>query len=123
MQAPRQQLKSLETLKKRSDFLKMNTHAEKWVAQGMILQALPNDLGTTRVGFTVTKRVDKSAVRRNRIKRRLRAAAADILPLYARASCDYVLIGRPQSATRPYISLKSDLKWCLDKMGFKKAAD
>lgn len=118
MRARRQQIKSLERLKKRSDFLKMNAQAAKWVAHGLVLQALPNDLGKTRVGFTVSARTDKSAVGRNRIKRRLRAAAAEILPVHARKSCDYVLIGRPQSALRPYDALVGDLKWCLGKLGF-----
>lgn len=112
----------LETLKNRADFLKMNIHGRKWVAQGVIVQAMPNDLGRIRVGYTVSKRTDKSAVKRNRIKRRLRAAAAEIINAHAKDSCDYVLIGRPSSATRTFIALTQDIKWCLDKMGFGKDA-
>lgn len=115
--------KNLSVLKNRADFLKMNARADKWVAKGLILQALPNDLGSTRIGYTVTKRVDKSAVKRNRIKRRLRAVAADILPAQARKSCDYVLIGRPLTATRDYQDLANDLRWCLGKLGFAKESN
>jgi ribonuclease P protein component len=118
MRASRQQLKILGRLKNRADFLKMNTKGEKWVSHGLIIQAMPNDVNMMRVGFTVSKRTEKSAVKRNRIKRRLRAVAADVLPLYARPSCDYVLIGRPLTATRPYETLCNDLKWCLHKMGY-----
>ena len=57
---------------------------------------------------------------RNRIKRRLRAAAADIIPAVAVPGYDYVLIGRPMSATRPYDALCADLKWCLGKLGCAK---
>lgn len=110
--------KSFETLKNRADFVRMNASCKKWVSHGLVLQAAPNSLGKRRVGYTVTKRTDKSAVKRNRIKRRLRAVAADILPLYAKDSCDYVLIGKSQSAVRPFESLKNDLKWCLEKTGF-----
>lgn len=123
MHASKAQLKTLEHLKNRSDFLKMNRSCTKWVSHGLVLQVLPNELGVMRVGFTVTKRTDKSAVNRNRIKRRLRAAAADILPVHARTSCDYVLIGRNGTATRPYETLCKDLKWCLQKMDYIREDD
>ena len=113
----------LETIKKRADFVRMNTSCTEWVSHGLILQAAPNELGKCRVGYTVSKRTHKSAVKRNRIKRRLRAVAADILPLHAKESCDYVLIGRVLSATRPYETLQNDLKWCLEKTGFSKDSD
>ncbi len=119
MHATKEQLKSFKTLKKRADFLKMRA-GRKWVSHGLILQICNNDLGITRIGYTVTKKTDKSAVGRNRIKRRLRAVAADILPLYARTGVDYVLIGREQTATRPYHLLQKDLKWCLKKTGYLK---
>lgn len=81
---------------------------------------MPNSLGVVRVGYTVTKKTDVSAVKRNRIKRRMRAAAAATLPLYAVPSMDYVLIGRPGTATRPYDTLCNDIQWCLEKMGYAK---
>ncbi len=117
MRASKSQQKSLTVLKNRADFVTMNTQARKWVSRGLVLQARENALEQTRVGYTVTKKTDKSAVKRNRIKRRLRAVAADILPLYAKKSCDYVLIGRQLTAMRPYETLCEDLKWCLKKMG------
>ena len=87
------------------------------VARGVVVQALANDLGLVRVGYTVTKKTDKSAVKRNRIKRRLRAAAADVLPFEAEAGYDYVLIGRHQTALRPFADLVGDVRWCLEKLG------
>ncbi len=108
------------TLKNRADFVRINRTCKKWTAHGVVVQAAPNELGLVRVGYTVTKKTEASAVRRNRIKRRLRAAAAKILPLYAQGSMDYVLIGRPGSAARPYGALCSDIQWCLEKMGYGK---
>lgn len=119
MRATKEQQKTLTPLKKRADFLKMR-EGSKWVSHGLILQIRENGTGATRVGYTVSKKVHKSAVRRNRIKRRLRAAAADILPVFARPGTDYVLIGREQTAVRPYEALCNDLKWCLKKTGFLK---
>ncbi len=98
----------------------MNQQGKKCVSHGVILQVMPNDLGVSRVGYTVTKKTEISAVRRNRIKRRLRAAAALVLPVHAKESCDYVLIGRSMSATRSYQTLCGDLKWCLEKLGYAK---
>lgn len=110
----------MQTLKKRTDFLKLNRQAKKWTAQGLVLQAMKNDLGEVRIGFTVTKKTELSAVKRNRIKRRLRAAAAQIITAHAKESSDYVLIGIRQTATRPFEALCNDLKLCLEKTGHAK---
>jgi ribonuclease P protein component len=120
LRATREQLKDIQTLKNRVDFLQLNKTGKKFVSHGIILQAMPNDLGCIRIGYTVTKKTEMSAVKRNRIKRRMRAAAADVMPLHARPSCDYVLIGRQLTATRPYETLCADLKWCLEKMGYAR---
>lgn len=114
---------SLETLRKRSEFLAIQGKGRKWVSHGLILQTRPNESDIKRIGFTVSKKVDKSAVKRNRIKRRLRAAAADILRTHAAAGHDYVLVGRPQTATRPYATLCEDLKWCLRKLDLYEKTD
>ena len=116
MRASKQQQKSLIRIKNRAEFLHIQKKGQKWVSHGLIIQAIPNELGETRVGFTVTKKVDKSAVVRNRIKRRLRAAAADVLPIYAKGSHNYILVGRKLTSTRPYDTLCDDLKWCLGKL-------
>jgi ribonuclease P protein component len=109
-------MKSITHLLKRADFLRVHKQGKKWVAKGVIMQALPNEIGKTRFGLTVSKKLDKSAVGRNRMRRRLRAAANDILSVHARPGVDFVLIGRPESATRPYAALCEDVRWCLEKM-------
>jgi ribonuclease P protein component len=122
MKATKEDLKKLERLLKRSDFLLLNSKGQKWVSKGMIVLACPNDLDKRRVGFTVTKKLEKTAVGRNRIKRRLRATAADILPNFSKPGMDYVLIGRHETATRLYNELQKDLRWCLEKMGHAEAS-
>ena len=109
----------LSIIKKRSDFLKIQSKGQKWVSHGLIVQSAPNEDGEKRIGFTVSKKVDKSAGKRNRIKRRLRAVAADILTKEGKAAQDYILVGRPQTLTRPYETLCKDLRWCLEKMGLE----
>ncbi|MEM7679938.1 MAG: ribonuclease P protein component [Pseudomonadota bacterium] len=110
----------MNTLKDRQDFITMNKKAARWTSHGLVLQALPNDLDKQRVGFTVTKKTEKSAVKRNRMKRRLREIAREILPEHAPNGYDFVLIGRRLSATRPFDTLKNDLIWCLEKLELKK---
>ncbi len=119
MQATKDQQASLTQIKKRSDFLKIQSKGRKWVSHGLIVQTAPNEDDIKRIGYTVSKRVDKSAVKRNRIKRRLRAVAADVLPTGAMNGQDYILVGRPASATRSYETLCEDLRWCLRKMGLE----
>lgn len=117
MHTSKAQKASLTTIKKRTDFLKIQSKGSKWVSHGLILQShTGNTDNTRRIGFTVSKKTDKSAVKRNRIKRRLRAIAADILPLHAKEGQDYILVGRPATLTRPYEALCKDLIWCLKKM-------
>ena len=120
MQASTHDIKMLDRLKKRSDFLRVNAAGTKWVSKGVIIQIAKNEDGGRRYGLTVTKRTAKEAVIRNRIKRRLRAAVADVLPTTLKEGYDIVLIGRAETARRDYEDLKQDIRWCLGKMGVAK---
>ena len=107
--------RQIERLRKRSEFLAA-ARGRKRAERGLVLQALRRDDNNPfRVGFTVTRKVG-SAVERNRAKRRLRAAAAEILPLTAKAGYDYVLIGRQDTLTRLWPDLLSDLSIALSKV-------
>ena len=118
MHTRKKDLAGLITLTDRRDFLDIQSNGKKWVAGGLILQVKENSLGQKRIGFTVSKRVDKSAVKRNRIKRRLRAVAADVISAQAKGSCDYILVGKRSTPDRSYATLINDLKWCLKKTGY-----
>jgi ribonuclease P protein component len=123
MHASKADLQTLTILRKREEFVALNKVDTKWVSQGLVIQILPNDLGLKRVGYTVTKKTDKRAVVRNRIKRRMRAAAAEILPKFAKNGMDYVLIGRQATETREYAQLCRDIKWCLGKLNCLETGD
>ncbi len=84
---------------------------------GFVLLVRPRDDGdpTMRVGFTVTKKVGNAVVR-NRMKRRFRALAREILPDQGIAGADHVLIGRAGGIERDYESLAAELKRALKKV-------
>jgi len=68
-----------------------------------------------RVGFTVTKKIG-GAVVRNRMKRRFRALAAELLPCQGIAGADHVLIGRAGGIERPFDQLRAELVKALGKL-------
>ena len=65
-----------------------------------------------RLGLTVSKKVGNAVVR-NRMKRRFRELARDILPKSGIAGADHVLIGRQNGIERPFDQLADDLRKAL----------
>lgn len=72
-----------------------------------------------RFGITASRKVG-GAVDRNRAKRRLRAAAAEVLPVAGRPGCDYVLIARAATLSRPYGDLVQDLESAVAALGQRR---
>lgn len=107
-------------LKRRSEFLRAARSGAKWVAPGLILQARPRQQGETadedmRVGFTASRKVG-NAVARNRARRRLRAAARQVLRGSAKPGHDYVIIARQATLSRPFVDLVGDLELAVRKL-------
>lgn len=110
----------LDTLKRRRDFVRIARDGKKAVTHSLILQATESPLteqgvSSSRVGFTVTKKVGNAVVR-NRAKRRLRAAVRDVIGQYGREKMDYVVIGRNFCVQCPYDTLLRDLTHALGKV-------
>jgi ribonuclease P protein component len=103
-------------LKIRADFLRAARGIRR-VSGGVTLETCPTPEtslcpGTLRVGFTASRKVG-NAVTRNRAKRRLRAAASQLLPLLGRAGHDYVLVARGSTVSQPFAALLSDITGAL----------
>jgi len=121
----------LERLKTRPEFLKVARKGRKWAMPGLVLQALRRAAGENagdegeqdaiRVGFTASRKVGL-AVARNRARRRLRAAVAEVLPGQGRPGTDYVVIARTGTLVRDYPALLADLRTALEKVENAEAA-
>jgi ribonuclease P protein component len=106
----------LERLKKRADFLRAARGVRR-VEGAVTLETCKTPDGAApadalRVGFTASRKVG-NAVARNRAKRRLRAAASQLLPLLGREGHDYVLVARGTTVARPFPALLSDITTAL----------
>ena len=117
--APEAGRSTIDTLKKRREFLAAS-RSFRCSAPSLNLQARPRGAheptAGVRVGFTCSKKVG-NAVARNRAKRRLRAAAAQVLPRVGLPGWDYVLIGKADvTAVRPFPLLLDDLAKALDTL-------
>src|SRR3954449_5488125 len=104
-----QEAQRLVTLKKRADFLAANA-GKRASTPGFILLVRDRQDSdpAMRVGFTVTKKIGGSVVR-NRMKRRFRALAREIVPAKGIPGADHVMIGRAKAIERDFGLLRSEL--------------
>jgi ribonuclease P protein component len=81
----------------------------------VVLIALPNPDGKTRIGVAAGRSVGK-AVERNRAKRRLRAAVAAFLP-GMRIGWDVILIARSAIRSADYMQIQDGIRLVLKQAG------
>ena len=111
----------LGRLTRRPEFLRVARGRRKAVAPGLVLQAAPSPPETQgpapRIGYTASKKVG-NAVARNRARRRLRAAANDVIGTDASPgeAMDYVVIARAATVERGYADLLDDLRSTLKRV-------
>ena len=84
---------------------------------GFVLLVRPRGDGDAalRVGFTVTRKIGNAVVR-NRMKRRLRSLARELLPTLGLPGADHILIGRQGGIERPFATLRDELVKALGKI-------
>ena len=98
----------LRRLRKRSEFLAVR-RGEKRRGRLFLLEVLDRgDEAPPRVGFTVTKKTG-NAVKRNRIRRRLKEAVRVHAAGDMAAGNDYVIVGREEVLSAPFGQLKAEL--------------
>lgn len=109
-------------LTRRPEFLSVAASRRKCATQGLILQARAHEVPARPAGFelryglTASRKVG-NAVARNRARRRLRAAVAELFGVHAAPGHDYVLVARTATVARPWSDLKSDIEHALRRLG------
>ena len=107
----------IATIAKRADFLAAN-RGRRQPMPGFVLLVRDRQDGTPamRIGITVTKKIGNAVVR-NRMKRRFRALARELLPTRGVAGADHVLIGRAGGVERDFAQLRGEFEKALRKLG------
>ena len=112
-------------LKARHQFLKIANEGHKAVTKSFVIFCCFDFISTQRdvfqkndilIGYTATKKVG-NAVKRNRMKRRLRAMMyesfiGDFNPVFQKAG--FVVIARHNAFKTPYAEMKAELSKCAN---------
>ncbi len=112
---------ALSTIKNRRDFVAATNNGKRFAVGSFALQMRkrppdhPVETSLARIGFTVTKKMG-NAVKRNRIKRRLREAARlEALP-HMLPGHDYVIVARQKALDCDFSELKRDMAFAFSKI-------
>ncbi len=115
-------------LRRRADFLRAakgkRFHTPCFTLQAAAqshMEAVDETGKPPRFGFTVTKKIG-NAVKRNRIRRRLKEALRLLKPLSAREGYDYVFVARSETLSAPFPALQAEIGRALSKVNEKKPA-
>jgi ribonuclease P protein component len=106
-------MKSRFRLRRRQDFDRVMKAHRLFAGRALIAFASPNPAGEWRVGVAVSRRL-RGAVKRNRVRRRLREAARGHLLRRGSAAAetgigyDVVLVGRPAALELPLPVLEEE---------------
>lgn len=102
-----------QRLTKSRDFDLVRKEGRSWADRYLVLVARPNDMGVSRFGFAVGKRIGKAVVR-NKTKRRLRESAR-LTPV--KAGWDLVVIARKDASSADFHQLRHSMTSLLRRAG------
>ncbi len=109
-------MRGYSVITKRSDFLAAN-RGKRYATPGFVLlvKDRQDESPDIRLGITITKKVG-NAVIRNRMRRRFRALAQEMLAQNGKAGADHILIGRDSGIERDFAALRADMVKALGKL-------
>lgn len=108
-------LPKINRLKKEKDFRKILHKRESTREKFLILKILKNDSDNVRVGISVSKKISKKAVLRNKIKRRLSACLKSKMP-QIKKGLDLFLIALPGLETKNFSETEEMCEALLKKV-------
>ncbi len=103
-------------LRKSSDFQRVRQQGQSTASRLLILAWTPNSVSNVRIGFVVSKRISKSAVQRNYVKRLLSEALRPVLADLPQ-NYDIVLSVRIQVLSADLFTLRRDITMLLRRAG------
>jgi ribonuclease P protein component len=98
-------------LRRRAEFTRVYEHGTRYRGRLMTCFALPNEVGTPRLGIAASQKIG-NAVIRNRAKRLVRELFKDCKPL---TSLDIVVIPRREMVDAPWRSIEADYRGALQR--------
>ena len=101
-------------LRKDSDFKNIYRKGKSLATKTLVFYFIKNDLGYTRVGYSISKKVGK-AVTRNRIRRLIKENLKDIPDL--KDGYDIIFIGRIPSSESDYKEIGESVRYLFRKSG------
>ena len=111
----RYSMNKLETLKSSKDFQRAKSGLF-FRSKSFLLQAYEDkSYNKVKVGYTVSKQ-NGNAVVRNKIKRRLRVLAKNIIGEYGIKNWNYVLIGKKNSLIEDFKNLEFEMNTAIKKI-------
>ena len=116
-------MRGYSIITKRSDFLAAN-RGKRYATPGFVLLVKDrmDDNADIRLGITITKKVGNAVVR-NRMRRRFRALAREMLASKGKAGADHILIGRDGGIERDFDELRADMMKALGKLYQNRSAE
>lgn len=108
-------MKRIYRLRRNADFWQVRKNGECKADKLAVLCVVPNRLSHSRFGFVVGKKIGK-AVRRNKIRRRMREAVRLRIPRIA-GGYDVVFIARSPVADASYGEIENSLEDLLRRSG------
>lgn len=94
-------LKRSYRLRKDRDFQKLYRTGRRYTTDHFVIYYLPSSFEYTQVGFVVSKKVSKSAVVRNKLRRRATAIIEEYYPNFSQTLTIIVLIRKDFSLISP----------------------
>lgn len=108
--------KPIPTLKKSSDFSKVNSKAKRFSSKHFVFLNAVARTDNLRLGITVSKKIDKRAAQRNKLRRRIKEIMR-ANKMWLKEAIDLVIIARPEATACSFAEIKQEIIHTLTRMG------